>query len=549
MSSTAPKILPSAVHPWSDALRSFSDIGFPAFVIQMTGIKDVEASIKSTARILGDNSQHLTVAGVVSELSEKFKITDSTQAMLDLWGESGIEALTGQLKLQIETASVGQGFIFWSDLINGEIKEDISLSVGAGHPRLNLTVYARVNQGDDLLILVSARHQVDNSRAAALSAKVRLAMDFTSEIALIVSLNGKVEFVNLGMVEICGREEIGGKRDIAEVLAPGSATKFAEMTTFLGRSEQPWTGELEFLNSSGGANVTANCQIGVIRDSRDHNVVGYCIAGYRKDSENFLNVHINHLNSALVESDRLSLVGRVSGHIIHEINNPVTVINGKAEKIQWLLGEVGKTPMPELVAKLGDCAVKILKMTDRINKIIAGMKNMTRNAKDEGMASVCVADFVSEVHDLVEVIAKKQNVKVEVDQVSRELKVPAQRLRVSQVLVNLFSNAIDAVSASKDRWVKLSVTADDRWVYLKVIDSGSGLPPDVKDRLFESYFTTKGVGKGTGIGLTLSRQIAREHGGDLYLDDEISNTCFVVKLPLRPAATGGNESSEAWEEI
>ena len=111
-----------------------------------------------------------------------------------------------------------------------------------------------------------------------------------------------------------------------------------------------------------------------------------------------------------------------------------------------------------------------------------------------------------------------------------------RRLRLSQMLVNLLSNGIDAVADSKDRWVEIQVDHDEDWVFLRVIDSGSGIPESVRPRLFEAYFSTKDAGQGNGIGLALSREIAREHGGDLYLDSAAANTCFVVKLPMKGTA-------------
>jgi signal transduction histidine kinase len=230
------------------------------------------------------------------------------------------------------------------------------------------------------------------------------------------------------------------------------------------------------------------------------------------------------------EMQRLAMVGKISSHIIHEINNPVTVINGKAEKIQWLLDSL---PEGDGRKKLNESVVKILEMTDRINKIIRGMKNLTRNNAAEPFVSTKVIDLVRDVFDLVDVLAKKHNVLVREPVITGDLAIPMRRLRLSQLLVNLLSNGIDAVASCKERWVEIQVSNDDGWLYLRVGDSGSGVPESVRARLFEAYFSTKGAGQGNGIGLSLSRDIAREHGGDLYLDATAKNTCFVVKLPMK----------------
>jgi C4-dicarboxylate-specific signal transduction histidine kinase len=237
-------------------------------------------------------------------------------------------------------------------------------------------------------------------------------------------------------------------------------------------------------------------------------------------------------NASLEEINRLSAFGKIAAQVIHEINNPVTVINGKAEKIQWVLDGV---PAGTARQDITDCAQKILGMTERIGRIIKGMKNLTRNVSGEPKVVCFPSDVVREALDLVEVVAKKSGVKLRHLGIDAAVKVPMQRLRLSQVLVNLAGNGIDAVKNTDERWVEIAFRSDDAWAYFSVTDSGKGIPPEVKARLFETYFSTKGSGLGTGIGLSLAQNIVQEHGGELYLDESSGNTAFVVKLPLKAA--------------
>ena len=230
------------------------------------------------------------------------------------------------------------------------------------------------------------------------------------------------------------------------------------------------------------------------------------------------------------ETQRLAMAGKVASHILHEINNPLTVIQGKADKITRFMGSF---PAGEGTQKVNDCVGKILEMIDRINKIIRGMKNFTRNNADEALTVSNLSSLVSEVLHLVALIAKKNSVVIKDVVIKHDLALPLQRLRMSQVLVNLLNNAIEAIAEYKDRWVEIKVTNDDQWAYIRLSDSGIGIPENLKSRLFETYFSTKGSGQGSGIGLSLSRDIVREHGGDLYLDEASDHTCFVIQLPMR----------------
>lgn len=104
-------------------------------------------------------------------------------------------------------------------------------------------------------------------------------------------------------------------------------------------------------------------------------------------------------------------------------------------------------------------------------------------------------------------------------------------VQISQVLVNLLNNAYDAVQGCAERWVHLEAIDRDGIVELAVTDSGPGVPRAVQERLFEPFFTTKEAGRGTGLGLTVSSNIARAHHGELSLDHQSPFTRFRLWLP------------------
>ena len=102
---------------------------------------------------------------------------------------------------------------------------------------------------------------------------------------------------------------------------------------------------------------------------------------------------------------------------------------------------------------------------------------------------------------------------------------------ISQAILNLVNNALDAVSSLSDKWVSVDFVEDDDSVYIGVTDSGPGIPINIRSRIFDPFFTTKSPGKGTGLGLSLSMNIAAHHGGALRLDTLHKNTRFVLQLP------------------
>jgi C4-dicarboxylate-specific signal transduction histidine kinase len=112
-----------------------------------------------------------------------------------------------------------------------------------------------------------------------------------------------------------------------------------------------------------------------------------------------------------------------------------------------------------------------------------------------------------------------------------DLRVECRAVQISQILLNLLSNAYDAVEGQERRRVRITVESDDDRVYIAVTDSGPGIAPELRGRIMEPFFTTKGVGQGTGLGLSVSRGLAELHGGDLALDPSSQETRFVLALP------------------
>ena len=128
---------------------------------------------------------------------------------------------------------------------------------------------------------------------------------------------------------------------------------------------------------------------------------------------------------------------------------------------------------------------------------------------------------------------KHHSVNLLLPSIDPALCVSCREVQIAQVLVNLLQNAFDAVMEHEgERWIRLDVRVQDGAVVFSVIDSGPGVPPELKARIMEPFFTTKEVGKGTGLGLSLSRTIIQEHRGNLELTEEAGHTCFSFDLPL-----------------
>ena len=230
-------------------------------------------------------------------------------------------------------------------------------------------------------------------------------------------------------------------------------------------------------------------------------------------------------------SAKLATLGEMAAGIAHEINNPLAIIKGYTFQIQHQL----KGGHPD-VAKITTFTEKIDTTVERISKIILGLRTFAR--EDETREERQLVSVTKLIEDTLELSAQRlryHDVRVIVDSNDR-LQVMCAPVQVSQVLLNLISNAFDAIRNLPDKWIRIkaSKNANDQ-IEIRVSDSGTGIPIELRSKIMEPFFTTKPVGEGTGLGLSISKSIVEAHGGKFVLDHESKQTCFVMTFAAAPA--------------
>lgn len=223
----------------------------------------------------------------------------------------------------------------------------------------------------------------------------------------------------------------------------------------------------------------------------------------------------------------LFTLGQISAEIIHEINNPLAALHAGLSLLKI------RADQPEIsMDYLKDILKKLLDTTDRINKIVYNIKKLSRKTENDPVEAVSIHELIENSIYYCQQRFHAKGVQYESAQVPSELKATCRMLQVSQVLVNLMNNAMDAVTGTEHPWVKLTVDQDQDWVVIKVIDSGQGIAEKLLNRLFEPFFTTKSENGGTGLGLSISRNLLEANGGVLEYAETDGHTTFVVKLPI-----------------
>lgn len=223
---------------------------------------------------------------------------------------------------------------------------------------------------------------------------------------------------------------------------------------------------------------------------------------------------------------RLATLGEMAGSVAHEINTPLSVIMMCAERIETLAANDDHTH-----AEMREAAIDILTTCRDIATIVSSLKMLARDTSADDFELVDFSSVVTKALSLCERHLSESGVKLIVDDIPIEAAFFCHPIEICQVLVNLLNNAVDALRGQEGPWVRIHVTTTAEHIEARISDSGPGIPPDVRDKIFQPFFTTKGSGKGTGIGLSLSRRIMGMHQGLLWLDEGAANTTFVLRLP------------------
>jgi two-component system, NtrC family, sensor kinase len=233
----------------------------------------------------------------------------------------------------------------------------------------------------------------------------------------------------------------------------------------------------------------------------------------------------------LVRSERLASVGRLAAGLAHEIGNPIAALLG----LEDLLIQGGLDPTDEK-----DFLLRIRKETERIHRVLRDLLDFARPAStgdEDGMKPGSIAQAVDDVVALVRPQRSFREVDLRIDAEPALPEVTLSNERIVQVLLNLLMNAGDA--AGPKGQVALEVKRNQGSVRIVVEDDGPGIDPNVRDRLFEPFVTTKEVGKGTGLGLAVCRGLVESAQGTIRVDDSFRQGArFIVDLPIAKEIEG-----------
>jgi len=335
-------------------------------------------------------------------------------------------------------------------------------------------------------------------------------LETANDVIYTLNNNGIVTYVNK-KVEEWGykKDELIGKSFLTILSSRHQGDRFKKTVTDGIRQ----TYEIEVIDKHGGIKYAA-LSVSPLR-SNEGKIVE--VLGIAKDITGQ-----KLLEQQVIQAEKMSAIGQLAAGIAHEINNPLGGILNCLYNLRKK--RLSQEREEEYIKSMEDGIHRVQRTVDQL-------LDFSLQHEPE-LTSVNVNSLIEEVLSLIGYAIIKNGIKLK-----KELDADLQQLMVdqhkmSQVLMNILLNAVQAMKGKGQ--IRVKTFQEDGWCCIEVADNGEGIPSHILPKIFDPFFTTKDVGKGTGLGLAVSRGIVEKHSGKIEVKSELGEgTTFTVKLPVK----------------
>ncbi|HEY4885249.1 MAG TPA: ATP-binding protein [Myxococcales bacterium] len=469
------------------------------------GQRSVEDEIrKRTEELASATSLALKHAGTEDEqISEELAVTVRTHRGL-LRAEVARQAALG-IDADFTAARINAGGIIFTrwrgpaTRVAGEVIDDPE----SGRAVRVVAPYNDARGAKARLVLLASLAEAERLVAAERKALLQVAVG--ASLFLIVAfwiLLGRILIRRVSALQLTMRAVEGGH---LEVRAPGPAQGGDELA-YLARGFNQMLAQIRGFNAELTRKIE-EATAELTRKNRDLAELNELLVTARRD---------------LTSKERLAALGQLAGTIAHELGNPLNALSGHLQLLARRadLAEPAKSQVAVLQGEVG-------RMTQIIRRFLDQTRGFTPATE-----TVELAPLVDEALDLTLGVEARQRIQVERDVDGKAVRTDPGLVR--HLLTNLMANAVDAMPNGGR--LEVRARADGRDVELRVSDTGTGMPPEVKRHIFEAFFTTKPDGKGTGLGLAICKEIARALRGRIDVESEPGKgSAFTVRFPAADA--------------
>jgi signal transduction histidine kinase len=285
----------------------------------------------------------------------------------------------------------------------------------------------------------------------------------------------------------------------------------------------------------------------LFRNNRQKQKANHLLQIQKKEIETTLS-ELKNTQSQLIQSEKMASLGELTAGIAHEIQNPLNFVNNFSEVNKELLAEMNEEIEKGNLAELKTLVNNVMENEEKIgyhgkraDTIVKGMLQHTRNSsgvKEPTNINTLANDYLQLAYHGLRAKDKSFNATINTDFDESIGKINVIRQDIGRVILNLITNAFYAVSEKKNQQmddyeptISVSTKRTGDKVLISVIDNGNGIPDKVLDKIFLPFFTTKPAGQGTGLGLSMSYDLVKAHGGELKVETkEGEGARFTIEL-------------------
>jgi len=463
--------------------------------------------------------------------SKEGKFLDCNQAM---WGLLGYRDKEEFLKIDIakdlyvnpEDRKTFQGLVEELGFVK-DFEADWKKKNGE---RITVLITADAKKNEEGTVVGYEGINIDISDRKRMERELKEANDFLMNMIqssvdgiIVTDMKGDILIFNKGAENLLGyeTEEVVGKMNIRSIYQPGVAK---EVMDKLRSRDFGGVGKLTSFpilhRRKDGELVEGDLSASIIFDEKGNEIAS---VGIFKDLRERLRIEreLQKMQEALLQSEKLAAMGRLTSQIAHELNNP---IYGIMNTLELLKTEIPPESKRRRILELS------LSEIQRLSEMLRNMLSFSK-PEEEKRRAVKIDELIEGILLVMEKQMREANIRVETSFGEEIPDVMASTNQMRQVFLNIFKNAKEAMPKGGTLFVRTS--KEDNRVLIHIQDTGIGIPEEIKDKIFDAFFTTKQKVKGVGLGLSVCYGIIRDHGGEIKIkSEEGKGTTFTISLPI-----------------
>jgi two-component system NtrC family sensor kinase len=348
-------------------------------------------------------------------------------------------------------------------------------------------------------------------------------IDSSVDGIIATNMKGDILLFNKGAENLLGygSEEVVGKMNIRSIYPPGVAREVMEK---LKSPDFGGVGKLTsfpiFHRRKDGEMIEGDLSASLIYDEKGNEIAS---VGIFKDlrERSKMERELREIQQALLQSEKLAAMGRLTSQIAHELNNP---IYGIMNTLELLKTEISPESKRRRILELS------LSEIQRLSEMLRNMLSFSK-PEEEARKRINLNELLEGILLMMERQMRESNIRVALDFDHQIPEVMASTNQMRQVMLNMFKNAKEAMPSGGTLTVRTA--REDQKVSVHIQDTGVGIPEEIQNKIFEAFFTTKQKVKGVGLGLSVCYGIIKDHGGEIRVEsEEGKGTTFIISLPI-----------------